>query len=442
MASKLSKGQIGVGTAAAVGLGAIIGAGIFVLSGTAIAIAGAGALIAFILVGIVAVFVALELGELGAVMPNKTGASYSYVYGAFGSELGFMTGILLYFSYATSISAITLGFGSYMGSLLSLNSSFEIPLAIALIFLLAVVNILGIKKAAKLDSVLVYIKISILLLFILFALFIIFAHGGIRPENFTMQGGKNGIMAIFAASVAIFFAYSGFQSISTFTSKVKGGARGAAKAILAATVISIVLYVAVIFALIAMVPASSYTINADPLSFALAASHAPTWLFILIDIGAVIATTSASLAMLLSSSRILYQVSKDKLLPRIFRSYDKHKDVAINGVIVSAVIAVIMLFSGNIYIIAAISNFGLLFSYLMSSFALIHFKRNGVKASFTSPYYPYLPVVTIFLLLIFILGMPKEALMIGIVIIILLLTTYYFLREATKKEPVKVRLFK
>ncbi|MGC8710550.1 MAG: APC family permease [Candidatus Micrarchaeia archaeon] len=442
MPSKISKSSIGVGTAAAVGLGAIIGAGIFVLSGTAIAIAGAGALLAFILVGIVAVLVALELGELGAVMPNKTGASYSFVYGAFGSELGFMTGILLYFSYATSISAITLGFGSYMGSLLSLNSSFAIPLAIALIFVLAVINILGIKKAAKIDSVLVYIKISILLLFVFFALLVVSAHGGFKPQNFTLQGGNNGIAAIFAASVAIFFAYSGFQSISTFTSKVKGGARGAAKAILIATLVSIILYVAVIFALIALVPASSYKINADPLSFALATSHAPNWLFILVDIGAVIATTSASLAMLLSSSRILYQVSKDKLLPKVFRSYDKHRNVAINGVIVSAVIAVIMLFSGNIYIIAAISNFGLLFSYLMSSFALIHFRRNGVKASFTSPYYPYLPVITIFLLLIFILGMPKEALTIGVVLIILLLTVYYFLREATKKEPVKVRLFK
>jgi len=104
--------KISIPVALAVGLGAIIGAGIFVLSGTAIALAGGYALLAFVLVGIVAIFVGLEMGELSSLMPNEVGASYSFVYKAFGSELGFVTGILLFFSYATSISVISLGFGS------------------------------------------------------------------------------------------------------------------------------------------------------------------------------------------------------------------------------------------------------------------------------------------------------------------------------------------
>ena len=97
-------------SATAIGLGAIIGAGIFVLSGTAIALAGSYALVSFVLVGIIALIVALELGELGSIMPQEKGASYSYVRGAFGSELGFITGLLLYFSYVSSIPVIALGF--------------------------------------------------------------------------------------------------------------------------------------------------------------------------------------------------------------------------------------------------------------------------------------------------------------------------------------------
>ncbi|MFP3288937.1 MAG: APC family permease [Candidatus Micrarchaeota archaeon] len=430
--------KISIPVALAVGLGAIIGAGIFVLSGTAIAIAGGYALLAFVLVGIVAIFVGLEIGELSSLMPNEVGASYSFVYKAFGSELGFVTGILLFFSYATSISVISLGFGSYLSSILALSNAFNIPFAILLIFVLSILNILGIKKAAKSDAVLVAIKVSILLLFIIAALAISLSNKTFSTSNFSVP--NNALLSIFSASVVIFFAYSGFQSISTLTSRIRGK-NGAAKAIILATVISLILYVLVVFSLLALMPASEYKISGDPLSFALKASHAPQWLFITVDIGALIATTSATIAMILSSSRMLYQISKDKLLPKIFRKYNEESDVAVNSVIASAIIGVIMLFSGNIYTIAAISNFGLLFSYIMASFALIHFRRSGSEASFSMPLYPYLTIITIIFLFAFLFGMPKESLLIGAILIILLLAIYYMLKEIKRKKPVMIKLF-
>jgi APA family basic amino acid/polyamine antiporter len=430
--------KISIPVALAVGLGAIIGAGIFVLSGTAIAIAGGYALLAFVLVGIVAILVGLEIGELSSLMPNEVGASYSFVYKAFGSELGFVTGILLFFSYATSISVISLGFGSYLSSILALGNAFNIPFAIILIFVLSILNILGIKKAAKSDAVLVVIKVSILLLFIVAALAISLSNKTFSISNFSAP--NNVVLSVFSASVVIFFAYSGFQSISTFTSRIRGK-NGAAKAIILATVISLVLYVLVVFSLLALMPSSEYKISGDPLSFALKASHAPQWLFITVDIGALIATTSATIAMILSSSRMLYQISKDKLLPRIFRKYNEESDVAVNSIIASAIIGVIMLFSGNIYTIAAISNFGLLFSYIMTSFALIHFRRSGYKASFSMPLYPYLTIITIIFLFAFLFGMPRESLLIGAILIILLLAIYYMLKEIKRKKPVMIKLF-
>jgi APA family basic amino acid/polyamine antiporter len=435
--------KISVPVAMAVGLGAIIGAGIFVLSGTAIALAGSDAIIAFILVGIVALLVAVELGELGSIMPKVKGASYSYIYNAFGSELGFISGILLYFSYATSISAIALGFGSYAASLLGLNVvEFSRYFSIAIIGVLSVVNLIGIKKATKVDSYLVAIKITILLLFIAFAIITVFLLGKGLYGKMNLIAPIGGFEGIFAASVAIFFAYSGFQAISTFTSRIKGGARGAAKAIMYSVIISIVIYVLVAIALLIMMPSKNYTINADPLSFALKAVNAPLSLLVVVDIGALIATASATLAMILSSSRILYQISSDRLLPAVLRKYNSKTDVAINGVILSAVIGVAMLFSGNIFIIAAISNFGLLFSYLLSSFAVIHFRRIKQRASFKVPFYPYLPLFTIFGIMLLLIGMPKESLVIGVMIILSLIIVYYFLREAKRKKVVKIRLFR
>jgi APA family basic amino acid/polyamine antiporter len=434
-----SEKEISVPVAIAIGLGAIIGAGIFVLSGTAIAIAGGYALVAFVLVGIAAIFVSMEIGELSSIMPKETGSSYSFTYKAFGSELGFITGMLLFFSYSTAISVISLGFGSYLSSIIGLSPSLNLPFAISLIFILSILNIMGIKKAAKVDSFLVAIKVSILALFVFAALFLSFSKHTFSFSNFSAPQG-NIVLSIFSASVVIFFAYSGFQTIATFASKVKGK-NGAPRAIVFATLISLVLYVLVVFSLMALIPANNYKISGDPLSFALKEVNAPEWIFIIVDIGALIATTSATIAMILSSSRILYQISKDGLLPKFFRKYDSEKDVAINGVIASSLIGILMLFSGDIYVIAAISNFGLLFSYLMSSFSLIHFRRNKIEGSFKTPFYPYLTIFTIIALFGFIIGMPKTALVFGTILIIALLSTYYMLRELKKKEPVMIKLF-
>ena len=423
------------------GLGAIIGAGIFTLSGTAIALAGDWALFAFVLVGLVAVVVALEIGELCSIFPGLTGATYSYVYEAFGSELGFITGIFLYFSFASSISVVALGFGSYFANLFSIPSgSYPIDIAIVLIAFLAGVNLLGIRKAARADFVLVVVKIAILLVVVAFAL-LTAARIGSATNFLDLAPSKEGVAGVFGASVAVFFAYSGFQTISTFVQSVRGGASVAAKAILYSVAISMVLYVLVAVSLLALVPWNRFSIGADPLAFALSSSHAPTYLLTVVDVGALIATASASLAMLLSSSRILRQISLDGLLPKIMRSYDAKRDVARNGVLISAVIGIAMLYSGNIFVIAAISNFGLLFSYLMASFALIHFRRLGKRGAFQVPLFPYLPVVAMVAILAFMIGMPQEALVFGVLMVLSLIIIYYAMREYEEKEPVKIRFF-
>jgi APA family basic amino acid/polyamine antiporter len=433
-----AEGYISIPVATAVGLGAIIGAGIFTLSGAAIALAGTWSLLAFILVGLVAVTVAFQIGEMCSLFPSADGASYSYVYEAFGSELGFVTGILLYFSFASAISVVALGFASYLASMAGLTVDVRI-LAAALIAGLSAVNLLGIRKAAKVDFGLVGIKIVVLLLVVGFAAFLAW-RGVSHLVSLTPPSGGPG--AIFDASVAIFFAYSGFQTISTFAPDVKGGARAAAKAVLASVFISMIIYVLVAVALLVLVPPSEYSITADPLASALVTSRAPGYLILVVDLGALIATASASLALILSSSRIIYQISKDGLLPSFARVYNEKRDVARNGVLMSAGIAIVMLYFGNVYVIAAMSNFGLLFSYLMASFALMHFRRRKLNGSFSSPYYPYLSVVSIAGILAFMLGMPKQVLVVGVILLLVLIMLYYSLVEYEEKRTLKIRLFK
>lgn len=235
--------RISFAAATAVGLGAIIGAGIFVLSGTAIALAGSYALLAFILVGIVVLIVAFEIGELASLMPYEKGASYSYAYKAFGSEMGFVTGLLLWSSYATGIAVIALGFGSYLANLLSLPQQFYQTIFAGLVIIVtALINMRGVRKTANTDLALVLIKSTILLLFVLFAIIVVLHSSSFPFKNFSSTPTQGGISSLFYACVAILFAYSGFQTISSITSRVQGGGKSAAKAIVSAVLISMVLY--------------------------------------------------------------------------------------------------------------------------------------------------------------------------------------------------------
>lgn len=440
--------------ALSVGLGGIIGAGIFVLSGTMISLAGTGALFAFLITGFVAIILSLEMGELTSSMPNSTGASYSFVYNAFGSELGFITGISLYLSFVASVAAISLGFGSYLSSMVGMTGTL-MPHVFAIIMILALVaiDLEGVSEAAKADTVIVIFKVSVLIVFIIFALM----FGKFLSANIS-HPFVSGIPGIFSASVIAMFAYAGFQSIATMAPNIKGGGRTAAKAILISVVVSLVLYILVTIALLSLAPSAKYGFVADPLSFALSTASAPTWLFYLVDFAALAATISATLAMLIAGSQLALQLSKDGLLPELFGKTRGKEKAPITAVAVTAVIGMAIMFSGNIYIIAAISNFGILFSYLLSGFALIKirrlrkhpeihenfFKESGIllKGGFIMPLFPYLPIIGIGMLIAFFFGFPAIALSAGVGLILACLIIYYAMREDRDEPVIRVKFFR
>jgi APA family basic amino acid/polyamine antiporter len=171
-------------------------------------------------------------------------------------------------------------------------------------------------------------------------------------------------------------------------------------------------------------------------------SGAPPWFFLMIGIGALIATTSATIATILTSSRSIYQMSADGLLPKILMKFNSEKGTAENDVIISAVIGVIMLFAGNVYLIVSIVTFSLMFDYLIVGFDVIHFRRMGSRPSFKMPLYPYLPVIGIIILVIFLLSLPIEALILGLAIFIFLVIIYQLLSRSKRKRGLFMKLFK
>lgn len=446
--------QIGFASAVAVGLGGIIGAGIFVLSGTMVSLAGTGALVAFLLTGFVAIILALEMGEMTSSMPNTTGASYSFVYNTFGSEMGFVTGISLYLSFIASVSAIALGFGSYLTSMVgAYNIYYSRLFAIILIFALMGINLRGLSEAARADLFIVIFKVGVLVIFVIFAL----TAGKLLSSNLSIPP-FNGFSGIFSASVIAMFAFAGFQSIATMAPNIKGGGRTAARAIMAAVAISLIFYILVTLAMLSLVHSNQYGVQADPLSFALRTAGAPSWLFYLVDFAALAATASATLAMLIAGSQLAHQLSSDGLLPTIFLKTEGSERSPITAVILTAGLGIVIMFVGNVYVIAAISNFGILLSYTLTGLSLIKirrlrrnpeknadfFKQGGilVKPTFRMPLYPFLPVIGIVLLITFFFGFPSIALSAGIGLVLVSLVIYYVMREDRDEPIVKVRFFK
>ncbi len=134
-------------------------------------------------------------------------------------------------------------------------------------------------------------------------------------------------------------------------------------------------------------------------------------------------------------------MSVDGLLPKILMSYNEKKGTAENGVILSAVIAVIMLFAGSIYLIVSIVMFSLMFDYLLVGFDIIHFRRLNSKPDFKMPLYPYLPVLGILILISFFAVLPIEVLGLGVGMFIFLVILYQFLSRSKKKIGMDIRLF-
>lgn len=432
--------RISINSAILMALSAVIGSTVFVITGVPIFFAGFLTIPLFLVVGFFAVVFASEFGELSSDMPDEKGVAYSYVNRSFGSELGLISGILLYTAYCSTISAIGLSFGSYVSQIIGVASA-ATPLAIFIIAAMAIASSIGMKKTAWLNYLLILFTIGVIALFIGFALTKTAGHG-FPITNFHNSTEQNSASSIFYAATIMVFAFAGFQTITSFTKDIFNKGRGAAKAMITAVLISTLVYALVAFSLILLVPAQSFSSSANPFSFALDFAGAPHILTYIVSVGAAVAIAAAILVITITASRLIYQIAKDGLLPEFFRLYDKKKDVAKTGILTTAVAAIILLFSGNIYIIASISNFGMLFSWLMASFTLISRRRRGRKPSFTVPLYPILPAVAILVSLVFMAGMPRETLTVGIILILLLIIVYYFIIEFKQRRIMRIRLFK
>ena len=413
MASYGLKRVLGLRSAVIINLGAIIGAGIFVIIGIAAGKAGPAIIISIFISAIIAIFTGLSFSEIAQHI-SKEGGVYEYAKESFAPSAGFIGGTMWTFSNMIAISAVSLSMGSYINSLFHLHINLIIY-GIPVIILFAVLNMLGIKNSAKTLSVLVGVNLVILIIFIVSGLFYFKASdfSNFAPRGFT------GIME---GSALIFFAFTGFSRITTVGDEVKNPEKNIPKAIIISIIISSVLYAVVAVVAIGLIPSSSLASASAPLSAAIKVLHNP-YLIVIIAIGGITATAGVVLTGILGTSRVLYAMGRDREIPERFGKIDKF-GTPIYSILLSMAISLLFVYFVGFSTIIEASNVSVLIAYaIIDLSAIILWKKvkndNPVHLREQKYFFviPLLGIITIFITISY-LGLHAIEISLSVLIIV------------------------
>jgi APA family basic amino acid/polyamine antiporter len=346
------------------GIGAVIGAGIFVLTGQAAAVhAGPAVVLSFVGAGIACTFAGLCYAEFASMLP-VSGSAYSYSYATLGEFVAWFIGWMLVLEYLFAASTVAVGWSGYLNSLLT---SFDIglPAAIAsapltlmdgsfhatgaLINLPAVLIVgaisclcyVGITQSASVNAVIVAIKLVVILLFVAFSLQYVNAANWLPFIPPAQGDGHFGWDGVARGASVVFFAYIGFDAVSTAAQECKNPQRDMPIGILGSLVICTVLYIIVSGVLTGMMPYLQLN-TPQPVATALEAYPSLAWLKLIVEVGAIAGLSSVILVMLMGQPRIFYTMSRDGLLPPLFgRVHPKFQTPYMGTIIVGVVAAVL-----------------------------------------------------------------------------------------------------
>jgi basic amino acid/polyamine antiporter, APA family len=399
------------------GVGATIGTGIFVALSTAVPEAGPAVTVSFLLAGITAALTALCYAELCSAVP-VAGSSYSYAYATLGELAAFLIGACLLLEYGVSASAVAVGWGQYLNELLGTIAGWRIPdalarppgaggvvnlPAVALVLMCAVLLLRGARESAGINAILVLAKIAILALFAGIAL----AH--FSADNLVPFAPK-GLTGIGAAASSIFFSYIGIDAVSTAGEEVKDPQRTLPLGVILSLVIVTAVYIVVA---IAAVGAQSWTEFAGQEAGLAVILHELTgaaWPAVLLSLGAIVSIFSVTLVVLFGQTRILYAMSCDGLLPRLFSRVDPRSQVPRHNTLIVASGVALLAALVPLDMLINLTSMGTLIAFAAVSAGVMILRRRqpDLPRGYRTPLYPVLPIASVCFCLYLIAGLPAD----------------------------------
>ncbi|HCC31968.1 MAG TPA: amino acid permease [Marinilabiliales bacterium] len=434
------------------GIGAVIGAGIFVLTGTAAAnYAGPGIVISFIISGIACGFAALCYAEFASMLP-VAGSAYTYAYATMGKTVAWIIGWDLILEYLFSASAVAVGWSGYMISFLNdfgihipkafcsapfiqsadgivrSGAFFDIP-AMLIVGLLTAILYVGIKESTRFNNLIVYVKVGVVLLFV----FVGYKYINLAnwtpfiPEN-TGKFGEFGWSGILRGAGVIFFAYIGFDAVSTVAQEAKNPKRDMPIGIILSLAICTILYIAVALVLTGIIDYRLLNV-ADPIAVGINSIGSQLmWLRPIIKIGALAGLSSVILVMLLGQPRIFYSMSKDGFLPPAFsKIHPRFKTPHINTII-TGVATLIIAGLLPIGILGELVSIGTLlaFAIVCGGILVMRHTHPELPRGFRTPWVPFVPIMGVLTSLAQMVALPFDTWMRLVIWMAIGMVIYYF----------------
>jgi APA family basic amino acid/polyamine antiporter len=440
------KRTLGAANLVSLGVGAIIGAGIFVMTGNAAAnYAGPGVMLSFVLAGLVCAVAGLCYAELASTMP-VSGSAYTYAYGTLGEVFAWAMGWLLLLEYGIAASTVAAGWTGYVNEIL-MDFGLTIPEAIrtatisvaevaipgsdqvglkaqflpslnliGALGILAVTALLvvGVSESASFTNLAVILKVAVLLIFIGVGLTYVQPSNWqpFIPPNDGKSWNSFGVLGVAYAATIIFFAYVGFEAVSTAAGEAKNPQKDLPIGILGSLFVCTVIYMLVAAVLTGVVPYRQLGVDA-PIAVAIDAMNPPwaqvPWPFIesgqinlltfMIKIGAIMGLSSVMLALCYAQTRVFYQMSRDGLVPSIFgKVHPKFKTPASGTTLLGVVIALAAA-TMPLNLLGALVSLGTAAAFGIVCVSVLYLRKTvpDLERPFRVPFYPFLPILGIVL---------------------------------------------
>ena len=386
----------------AFGIGAIIGTGIFVIIGEAIGDSGPAIVLSFVFAGVTCVFSALAYAELASTIP-VSGSAYTYAYATMGELVAWIIGWDLILEYGVSVAAVAVGWGAYFTELLdslfgiTLSDSIALPPgeggtvnvpAAVLVLAVTALLIFGVRESTRSNTVMVVIKLAVL------AFFIVVGVTAFTSDNFS-DFAPNGFTGIIDGAALIFFAYIGFDAVSTASEESSNPGRDLPIAIVGSLVICTIIYILVSTVAVGALPADQLAGEDAPLAIALSEGAGLSWAADIVTFGALVAITSVVLTILFGQTRVSFAMSRDGLLPSALSKVSERTKTpiiltALFGVLIATLAAFVPLAE-----IAKLVNIGTLFAFVLVNIGIIVLRRTNpdLERGFRVPFVPVFPII-------------------------------------------------
>jgi APA family basic amino acid/polyamine antiporter len=396
------KRAVGALQLTAMGVGAIIGTGIFVVIGEGAGVAGPAVILSFILAAVACAFSALSYAELASSIP-VSGSAYTYTYATLGEIVAWIIGWDLILEYGVSVAAIAVGWGGNLNLFLDVTFGFKLPDAIAkspedggifnlpAVFVVLAITLLlvrGVKESARANLVMVGIKLVVLVFFIAVAM----ANFGTGNFHNFAPSGVDGVTS---AAAIIFFAYIGFDAVSTGSEEARNPAKDLPYAIIGSLIICTVFYVLTAVGAIGIASPAQLEASDAPLAAALEDGAGISWAASILSFGAVVAITSVVLVILYGQTRIFFAMCRDGLLPERLASvnarYGTPAKLTIGLGVLIAILAALVPLSEIVKLV----NIGTLFAFVLVNIGVIVLRRTRpeMPRPYRVPWSPVLPIL-------------------------------------------------